>query len=103
MFKVTIAWPATVHRIPAGKEMGINISAVFEGTDSEAIVDGYFAMRANEVQAVLKSMREGGINTVAIHQHMAHDQPHYLFMHYWGKGGCQGAGKSHKEVTRYAG
>ena len=86
MFKVTIGRPATVHGIPAGKDMGVNTWAAFAGTDSEAIVDGDFAMLADEMQAVLKTMREGGINIVAIHQHMAHDQPHYLFMHYWGKG-----------------
>ena len=86
MFKVTIGRPATFHRIPVGKEMGINTWAAFGGTDSEAIVDGDFAMLADEMQAVLKTMRAGGINIVAIHQHMAHDQPHYLFMHYWGKG-----------------
>lgn len=86
MFKVTIGRPATFHGIPVGKEMGINTWAAFGGTDSEAIVDGDFAMLADEMQAVLKTMRAGGINIVAIHQHMAHDQPHYLFMHYWGKG-----------------
>jgi hypothetical protein len=86
MFKVTIGRAATVHGIPVGKEMGVNTWAAFGGTDSEAIVDGDFAMLADEMQAVLKTMREGGINIVAIHQHMAHDQPHYLFMHYWGKG-----------------
>jgi hypothetical protein len=86
MFKVTIGRPATVHGISVGKEMGINTWAAFAGTDSEAIVDGDFAMLADEMQAVLKTMREGGINIVAIHQHMAHDQSHYLFMHYWGKG-----------------
>jgi hypothetical protein len=86
MFKVTIGRPATVHGIPVGKEMGINTWAAFGGTDSKAIVDGDFAIRADEMQAVLKTMRKGGINIVASHQHMAHDQPHYLFMHYWGKG-----------------
>ena len=32
------------------------------------------------------SMRAQGIRIVAIHQHMTHEQPHYLFLHYWGKG-----------------
>ncbi|ABB75395.1 hypothetical protein Nmul_A2102 [Nitrosospira multiformis ATCC 25196] len=43
-------------------------------------------MLADEMQPVLRTMREGGINIVAIHQHMTHEKPHYLFMHYWGKG-----------------
>jgi hypothetical protein len=89
MFKVTIGRPATVHGIRVGKEMGINTWAAFGGTDSEAIVDGDFAMLADEMQAVLKTMREGGINIVAIHQHMVHEKPGYLFMHYWGKGSAK--------------
>jgi hypothetical protein len=94
MFKVTIGRPATIHGIPVGKEMGINTWAAFGGTDSEAIVDGDFAMLADEMQAVLKTMREGGINIVAIHQHMTHEQPHYLFMHYWGKGNAANLAKT---------
>ena len=94
MFKVTIGRPATIHGIPVGKEMGINTWAAFGGTDSEAIVDGDFAMLADEMQAVLKTMREGGINIVAIHQHMTHEQPHYLFMHYWGKGDAANLAKT---------
>jgi hypothetical protein len=31
-------------------------------------------------------MRVGGINIVAIHSHMTHEQPRILFFHYWGKG-----------------
>jgi|SRR5215510_12588650 len=36
--------------------------------------------------AKLRSMRTKGINIVAIHQHMRHEQPRYLFLHHWGKG-----------------
>jgi len=36
--------------------------------------------------AKLRTMRTEGINIVAIHQHMSHDQPRYLFLHHWGKG-----------------
>jgi rhodanese-related sulfurtransferase len=27
-----------------------------------------------------------GINIVAIHQHMTHENPRYVFLHYWGRG-----------------
>jgi hypothetical protein len=94
MFKVTVGRPATIHGIPVGKEMGVNTWAAFAGTDSEAVVDGDFAMLANEMQLVLKTMQGGGINIVAIHQHMAHEEPHYLFMHYWGKGNAKELAKT---------
>jgi rhodanese-related sulfurtransferase len=69
-----------------GKEMGVNTWASFAGTDDNAVVDGDFAAQENELQAVLKTLRGGGINIVAIHQHMAGETPRYIFLHYWGRG-----------------
>ena len=69
-----------------GKEMGVNTWAAFAGTDANAVVDGDFAVLEDELQPVLKSLRKGGINIVAIHHHMTHEQPRMLFLHYWGKG-----------------
>jgi rhodanese-related sulfurtransferase len=69
-----------------GKEMGVNTWASFGGTDDNAVVDGDFASQENELQAVLKSLRASGINIVAIHHHMTHETPRYVFLHYWGRG-----------------
>ncbi|MDS0860241.1 DUF1259 domain-containing protein [Burkholderia pseudomultivorans] len=86
MFKVVIGRSATMHHVSVGNEMGVNTWAAFAGSDDAAVVDGDFAMRESELQAVLKSMRAAGINIVAIHQHMTDEQPRILFLHYWGKG-----------------
>jgi hypothetical protein len=86
MFKIVIGRPATMHGVSVGKEMGINTWASFGGSDDAAVIDGDFAMLENELQPVLRAMRKEGINIVAIHQHMSHEQPRYLFLHYWGKG-----------------
>ncbi|MDE2610570.1 MAG: DUF1259 domain-containing protein [Burkholderiales bacterium] len=86
MFKVVIGRPGSMHGVAVANEMGINTWAAFAGNDDNAVVDGDFAMFENELQPVLKAMRAGGINIVAIHQHMAGEQPRYLFLHYWGKG-----------------
>lgn len=85
MFKVVIGAKATMHGVSFGNEMGVNTWAAFAGTDDMAVVDGDFVMREDELQAVLKAMRSGGINIVAIHQHMIDEQPRYMFLHYWGK------------------
>jgi hypothetical protein len=69
-----------------GKEMGVNTWAAFGGTDDNACVCGDFCVLEDELQPVLKSLRKEGINIVAIHHHMTHEQPRYLFLHYWGKG-----------------
>lgn len=86
MFKIVIGRSVTMHGVSIGKEMGVNTWAGFAGSDDQAVVGGDFAVLESELQPVLKSMRTGGINIVAIHQHMISTQPHYLFLHYWGKG-----------------
>ncbi|MBW8888889.1 MAG: DUF1259 domain-containing protein [Fibrobacteres bacterium] len=70
----------------AGKGMGVNTWAAFAGKDEAALVDGDFAMREEEIQGVLKALRQAGIHIVAIHQHMIEEKPRILFLHYWGKG-----------------
>lgn len=69
-----------------GKEMGVNTWAAFAGSDDNAVVDGDFACLEGELQAVLKTLRAGGINIVAIHHHMTMEEPRYIFLHYWGRG-----------------
>jgi hypothetical protein len=66
--------------------MGVNTWAAFAGSDDRAVVDGDFAMREGELQAVLKALRGADIHIVAIHQHMASEEPRILFLHYWGVG-----------------
>jgi rhodanese-related sulfurtransferase len=69
-----------------GAEMGLNTWASFGGRDDNAVVDGDFACQDNELQPVLKSLRGANINIVAIHHHMIHETPRYVFLHYWGRG-----------------
>jgi hypothetical protein len=87
MFKVVIGREVSM---PCGcvatKEMGVNTWAAFAGTDDNAVVDGDFAVLEDELQPVLKSLRREGVNVVAIHHHMTHEQPRMLFLHYWGRG-----------------
>jgi hypothetical protein len=70
----------------AAKEMGVNTWAAFAGSQENAFVDGDFSVLESELQDVLKTLRSGGINVVAIHHHMTDENPRYLFLHYWGKG-----------------
>ncbi|MBI3416551.1 MAG: DUF1259 domain-containing protein [Verrucomicrobia bacterium] len=70
----------------ATKELGVNTWAAFAGTDDDAVVDGDFAALESELQDVLKSLRKSAVNIVAIHHHMAGEEPRILFLHYWGRG-----------------
>ena len=72
-----------------GREIGVNTWAAFAGSDDNAVVDGDFAVTENELQPALKTLRRAGINIVAIHSHMTHENPRILFLHYWGKGSAK--------------
>jgi len=86
VYKITIGRTTRMHGHEVGKTMGVNTWAAFAGSDDRAVVDGDFAMLESELQGVLKILRHAGINIVAIHQHMAGEQPRILFLHYWGIG-----------------
>jgi hypothetical protein len=87
MLKVVIGRKAKMAcGCEVGKEMGVNTWAAFAGSDDNAVVDGDFAVLEDELQNVLKTLRRAGVNIVAIHQHMTHEEPRVLFLHYWSRG-----------------
>lgn len=86
MLKLTLPRETRSMGVPVGGGMGVATWAAFGGTDGNAIVDGDFAVLEDELQPVLKALRHGGVNIVAIHNHMTHETPRVLFLHYWGKG-----------------
>jgi len=99
MFKFVVGRTA---KMPCGceatKEMGVNTWAAFAGTDDNAVVDGDFAVLEDELQPVLKSLRKAGVNIVAIHSHMTHENPRILFLHYWGRGHAEELAKAVKSA-----
>jgi hypothetical protein len=100
MFKVVIGRKATMHGTEIGKEIGVNTWAAFAGADDNAVVDGDFAVQEDELQPVLKTLRATGINIVAIHQHMTHEAPRILFLHYWGRGPAEFLAKGIKAALQ---
>lgn len=97
MVKFVFGRSAKMDNVTVGSDMGVNTWAAFAGTNENAIVDGDFAVRENELQAVLKTLRAGGINIVAIHHHMTMESPRMIFLHYWGKGNAEALAKTIKQ------
>jgi hypothetical protein len=86
MVKFTIGREGTMHGVKVAGSMGLTTWAAFSGADGLAAVDGDFIMTAAEVQPVLRALRKAGIHIVALHNHMAGEQPAFYFTHFWGKG-----------------
>jgi hypothetical protein len=84
--KVTVGREGSMHGVRVGGSMGLTTWAAFSGSDDLAAVDGDFIMTAGEVQPVLRALRKAGIHIVALHNHMAGEQPTFYFTHFWGKG-----------------
>jgi len=86
VLRFTIGKTTRMHGETVGAAMGVNTWGAFAGSDGQAVVDGDFAMEEHELQPVLKALRKGGIDVVAIHSHMTHEEPRIVFLHYWGTG-----------------
>jgi hypothetical protein len=84
--KATIGREGMMHGVKVAGSMGLTTWAAFSGSDELAAVDGDFIMTAAEVQPVLRALRKAGIHIVALHNHMAGEQPAFFFTHFWGKG-----------------
>jgi len=86
MVKVVIGNPTKMSGMDITKDMGASTWAAFAGSDDNAIVDGDFAVHEDQLQGVLKTLRRGEVNIVAIHSHMTGETPRILFLHFWGRG-----------------
>ena len=74
------------HNSTVSSFMGFNTWAAWQGTPEKAAVAGDFAMLEDEVAPVIKALVENGIEVVAVHNHMVHEEPRIFFLHYWGVG-----------------
>jgi hypothetical protein len=69
-------------QIPAS--MGTATALNFQPTgDGKAAVTGDFVLLGSEVNPILKTLRQHGIEVTALHSHMIDDSPHLFFMHFW--------------------
>lgn len=89
VYKITIGRPdveLTEHGAAVSTFMGFNTWAAWQGTPENAAVAGDFSMLKDEVAPVIKALVENGIEVVAVHNHMIHEEPRIFFLHYWGTG-----------------
>lgn len=86
VYKYTIGRPDVNlkdHGFPVTNFGGFNTWAAWQDTEDKAPVVGDFTMLENEVEPVIKALIENGIEVVALHNHMIHEQPRLFFLHYW--------------------
>jgi hypothetical protein len=70
--------------------MGTATAINFQPTgDGKAAITGDFVMTADEVNPVIRALREHRIEVTALHNHMLFEQPRLFFMHFWGDADAQ--------------
>ena len=65
---------------PTGVATAINFQPTGGG---KAAITGDFVLAREEVNPVIKALRENGIEVTALHSHMLTEQPRLFFMHFW--------------------
>ena len=64
--------------------MGLGTAINFQPTGGgRAAITGDFVMIASEVNAVIRALRENGIEVTSLHNHLLNDEPRLFFMHFW--------------------
>lgn len=106
VYKYTIGRPDVdlkEHGLPVTNFGGFNTWAAWQGTEDRAAVAGDFTMLENEVESVIKALIESGIEVVAVHNHMIHEQPRIFFLHYWGVGFAEKLARGLREALNQTG
>lgn len=98
MVRFIFGTQVNVKKMDIGPMMGVSSWAVFCGRDDRALVNGDFAVKENELQSVLRTLRRGNILVTGINHHMTEEIPRLLFVHYWGIGKAEDLANTIKEA-----
>ncbi len=83
-FSVPRKEPITEDGRQVPPAMGTAIAINFQPTGGgAAAITGDFVVTAEEVNPMIRALREHGIEVTAIHSHMLDEQPRLFFVHFW--------------------
>lgn len=78
------AEPVRLGTMEVPPSMGVATALNFQPTGSgKAAITGDFVLTADEVNPVIRSLRDGGVEVTALHSHMLGEEPRLYFMHFW--------------------
>jgi Domain of Unknown Function (DUF1259) len=70
--------------MPVPSSMGVATALNFQPTgNGKAAITGDFVLLGSEVNKVIKTLRQNGIDVTALHSHMLSEEPRLFFMHFW--------------------
>jgi len=92
VYQVSVPRAETISEggMPVAASMGTATGINFQPTGGgKAAITGDFVMVGSEVNPVLRTLRQHGIEVTALHSHMIDDSPHLFFMHFWANDDAQ--------------
>jgi Domain of Unknown Function (DUF1259) len=76
----------SVHGLAVKPGLALGSWAAFLGTDENAMVMGDLVLLESEITPVLDKLRGAGFEITAVHNHLAEETPHVMYVHYMGHG-----------------
>src|ERR1700731_2589125 len=76
----------SVHGLAIKPGLALGSWAAFSGSDENAAVMGDLVLLEDEVNPVMDKLKSAGFEITAIHNHLAEETPHVMYMHYMGHG-----------------
>jgi hypothetical protein len=86
VYQVSVPRTETIHDgdFDVPPSMGLGTAINFQPTGGgKAAISGDFVMLGSEVNAVIRTLRENGIEVVSLHNHLLTEEPRLFFMHFW--------------------
>lgn len=80
------ASPIAMHGLKLPASMGMATSINFQPSPAGVAATGDFVLKEHQVRPVTAALRDSGLTVTAIHNHMLDDNPHIIFVHFWGEG-----------------
>jgi len=87
VYQISVPRPEALKEGPdeVPPSMGVATAINFQPTTpGRAVATGDFVLLPSEVNAVIRVLKANGVSVTALHSHLMMDQPHVLFMHFWG-------------------
>ena len=87
VYQINVPRPETLKEGPDEVPPSMGVATVINvqpTTSGRAVTTGDFVLLPHEVNAVIRALKTNGITVTALHSHLMMDQPHVLFMHFWG-------------------
>jgi Domain of Unknown Function (DUF1259) len=76
----------SIDRVEVRAGFGLGSWVAFKGAPQSAMVMGDLVLADSEVEPVLTSLEEGGVEITALHNHLLRESPRVMYMHIGGHG-----------------